>query len=173
MAQILPFNNCLPDIHESAWVAEDAVITGKVSIDAFSSVFYKTVIRGDVNNIIIGSRTNIQDHTMIHGSYKGRDTVIGDDVTIGHRAIIHGCEIQSNSLIGMGAIILDNTVVEEHVVVGAGSLVTMGKVLKSGFLYAGVPARRIKALDAKMIEDYIIRPAAGYVNVSQAYKLGN
>jgi len=172
MVNVKSFKNHHPKIHDEAWVADDAIITGQVSIGAFSSIFYKTVIRGDVNNIVIGERTNIQDHSMVHGSYNGRDTIIGDGITIGHRAIIHGCEIHSNSLIGMGAIILDNAIIEEHVILGAGSLVTMGKVLKSGYLYMGSPARQVKALDAKMIEDYILRSAAGYVDVSQAYKLG-
>ena len=172
MADIRPFNSKKPIIDDSAWIAPDAVITGDVEIGELSSMFYKTVIRGDVNRIIVGNSTNIQDHSMIHGSYGGRDTVIGDHVTIGHRAIIHGCEIHSNSLIGMGAIILDNTVIEEHVIVGAGALVTMGKTLKSGFLYAGSPARQIKPLSQEMIEEYIYKSAKGYVTVSQAYKLG-
>lgn len=172
MSNVISFTNHHPDINESAWIAEDAVITGRVSIGSLSSVFYKTVIRGDVNNIVIGERTNIQDHSMVHGSYNGRDTIIGDNITIGHRSIIHGCEIQSHSLIGMGAIILDNAIIEEHVIVGAGSLVTMGKVLKSGYLYMGSPARQVKALDPEMIKEYIIRSAAGYVDVSQSYKLG-
>jgi len=172
MANVKSFKNHYPKIHNAAWIADDAIIAGQVSIGALSSVFYKTVIRGDVNKIVIGERTNIQDHSMVHGSYNGKDTIIGDDITIGHRAIIHGCEIQSNSLIGMGAIILDNAIIEEHVIVGAGSLVTMGKVLKSGYLYMGSPARQVKALDAKMIEYYILRSVAGYVDVSQAYKLG-
>ena len=170
LENIIPFNDLYPQIDESAWIAYDALVSGHVEIGAYSSVFFKSVIRGDVNKIVIGQRTNIQDHSMVHGSYNGRDTVVGDDVTIGHRAIIHGCEIQSHSLIGMGAIILDNAVIESHVMVAAGSVVTMGKVLKSGFLYAGIPARQIKPLDKNMIEDYIYRSASGYVEVSQTYK---
>jgi len=107
---------------------------------------------------------------MIHGSYGKGDTVIGDDVSIGHRCIIHGCQIQNKVLIGMGAIILDDTVIEENVIVGAGALVTSGKVLKSGYLYAGFPAKQIKPLDDKMIEQYINYTATGYVQVSQTYK---
>lgn len=172
MAIIKTFNNTSPQIHEDCWLAENAVVTGDVHIGAFSSLFYHAVIRGDVNKIRIGERVNIQDHSMIHGSYGKGDTIIGNDVTIGHRCIIHGCTIHDRVLVGMGAIILDDAIIEENVIIGAGALVTSGKVLKSGYLYTGFPAKQIKPLTDEMIQQYIDYSAAGYVKVSQTYKKG-
>ena len=170
MANLVKVNGILPEIDASSWVADNATITGDVSIGEECSIWYQVVIRGDVNRIKIGHHTNIQDHSMVHGSTDGIDTVIGNHVSVGHRAIIHGCTIHDHVLIGMGAIILDEVIVESNVIVAAGAVVTGGKILESGFLYAGVPAKKIKALDDKMIEGYIKGTAQGYVDNKELYR---
>lgn len=169
MALILPVKGMLPEIHKSCWIAENATITGNVSIGEESTVWFQTVIRGDVNRIIIGKRSNLQDGCIVHGSYDKGDTIIGDNVSVGHRATLHGCIIHNNVLIGMGATIMDDVVVESNVIVAAGALVTMGKRLESGFLYAGLPAKKIKALDEKMMQYYISGTADHYVEYSKYY----
>lgn len=166
---IIPVKGVTPTISDSCWVADNATITGDVVIGKDSSVWFQVVIRGDVNKIKIGDRVNIQDASIIHGSTGGIDTVIGNDVSIGHRAIVHGCTLHDNVLIGMGAIILDNVIVESNVIVGAGAVVTGGMTLESGYLYAGVPAKKIKPLDEAKSDYYIKGTAAGYVEYSKYY----
>lgn len=170
MLNLISLNGISPKISESAWVADNAIISGDVTIGEGSSIWFQVVIRGDVNKIRIGNNTNIQDHSMVHGSTGGIDTVIGDGVTIGHRAIIHGCTINDDVLIGMGAIVLDEVTVESNVIVAAGAVVTGGQVLESGFLYAGIPAKKIKAVTPKMIQEYIIDGAQGYVKNKELYR---
>jgi carbonic anhydrase/acetyltransferase-like protein (isoleucine patch superfamily) len=123
-----------------------------------------------VNKIRIGNRVNIQDASIVHGTAGRGDTIIGNHVSIGHRAIIHGCTIHDNVLIGMGAIILDDVIVESNVIVAAGSVVTSNTVLQSGFLYAGVPARQIKPLEQEKVDFYIRGTAAAYVEYASYYK---
>lgn len=162
-----------PQIHLSAWVAENAIITGDVIIGEDSSVFFYSVIRGDVNQIRVGKRSNIQDGSIVHGSTGKQDTLIGNDVTIGHRAIIHGCVIEDSSLIGMGATILDDAVVQTNAIVAAGSVVTPRKVIKSGYLYGGIPAQIIRELDADEVAAMIKSTATNYVLASKEYKSAN
>lgn len=170
MANLIEINGILPTIAPEAWVADNATLTGDVTVGKGSSIWFQVVIRGDVNTIKIGSNTNIQDHSMIHGSTDGIDTIIGNGVTIGHRAIIHGCTIHDDVLIGMGAIVLDEAVVESNVIVAAGAVVTGGKILESGFLYAGIPAKKIKAMTPEMIDAYIKVGAQGYVENKELYR---
>ncbi len=158
-----------PSIHDSCWVAPNATITGKVHIGADSNVWYQAVIRGDANTIYIGEGVNIQDGAIVHGSYEKDDTHIGDFVTIGHRAIIHGCTIKNHVLIGMGAIILDDAIIPPYCIVGAGALVTQGKVLESGWIYGGVPAKKIKKLSEKELEMMTQASADGYIKLSKIY----
>ncbi len=141
-----------PQIAENVFIAENASIIGRVWIGKDSSVWYNAILRGDVDDIRIGERTNIQDAAILHCSTFRSPTIIGNDVTIGHGAMIHGCKIGDEVLIGMGAIILDEVVIPSHTVVAAGALVTERSVLESGFLYAGVPAKKIKALLPEQIE---------------------
>lgn len=166
---IISVKGITPKIAESCWVAENATVTGDVEIGKESSVWFQAVIRGDVNKIKIGDRVNIQDASIVHGTTGGRDTVIGNDVSIGHRAIIHGCTLEDNVLIGMGAIVLDNAVVQSNVIVGAGAVVTGGSILESGFLYAGIPAKKIKPLEEGKTDFYIKGTAAGYVEYKKLY----
>lgn len=173
MKNILTIGGHTPQVHDSAWIAPNAIVTGNVLIGEESSVWYHTVIRGDVNQIRIGSHSNIQDACMVHGSTGGIDTVIGNNVTIGHRAIIHGCVIEDEVLIGMGAIILDEVVIPKHTIIAAGAVVTSGSKLKSGFIYAGVPAQKVKMLSAKHIENYILKGAESYAHHKEEYRIAH
>lgn len=169
-ALILPVKGITPTIDSSCWIAPNATITGDVTIGKDSTVWFQTVIRGDVNKIIIGEQSNIQDGSIIHGSYDKGNTVIGNRVSVGHRATLHGCVIHDDVLIGMGATVLDDVIIESNVVVAAGALVTMGKRLESGFIYAGIPAKKFKPLDPKMIEYYIKGTAIHYVEYAKHYQ---
>jgi len=138
---IREFNGIEPKIHETAFVADDCVIVGDVEIGEDSSVWYGSVLRGDVNFIRIGARTNIQDQTIIHVSSKGLATVIEDEVTVGHRVTLHACHVERGCLIGIGAILMDGVRVGEHSLVGAGSLLTPGTRIPPRSLVIGSPAR--------------------------------
>ncbi len=166
---ILKVKGITPNIDDTCWVADNATITGDVEIGAESSVWFQSVIRGDVNKIKIGDRVNIQDAAIVHGSTGKQDTIIADDVSVGHRAIIHGCTIHSNVLIGMGAIILDGAIIESNVIVGAGAVVTVNARLESGYLYAGIPAKKIKPLEEGKHDFFIAATAAGYVENKKLY----
>ncbi len=168
------FNDTKPAIDSSCFIAKSADIIGQVTLGADTSVWFNTVIRGDVNTITIGCRTNVQDGTVIHVTHAhdripdGLDTVIGNDVTIGHKAIIHGCHIHDQVLIGMGAIICDGAVIESNVLVGAGALVAPGKVLEEGWLYVGNPARAVRRLSEQEVAA-ICYSADHYANLKQQY----
>ena len=134
MSCIFEFNGKFPQIHSSCFIAENATISGDVNIEEGSSVWFQSVIRGDVCPIRIGNNVNVQDASIIHGTLNLSKVQIGDLVSIGHRAIIHGCTIEDAVLIGMGAIILDNAIIEKNCIVAAGSVVIQNKILKSGYL---------------------------------------
>jgi carbonic anhydrase/acetyltransferase-like protein (isoleucine patch superfamily) len=151
MALILPVQGVSPVIGSNSFVAENSTIVGDVVIGENCSVWFNTVIRGDVNFIRIGNNSNIQDGAVIHGTYKNASTTIGSNVSVGHRAIVHGCTLKDYVLIGMGAIIMDHAVVEEFCIVAAGSVILENTVCESGYLYAGVPARKIKALTEEQV----------------------
>lgn len=163
-----PFKSFSPEIAEGVFVAENATIIGQVKIGKDSSVWYQAVLRGDVDAIVIGERTNIQDAAIVHCTTFRTPTIIGNDVTVGHRAILHGCQIGDEVLIGMGAIILDEAVVPKHTVVAAGALVTERMVLESGWLYAGIPAKKIKQLTPQQIEMFRLS-AAHYVETARLH----
>lgn len=170
MALILPYGDHTPVIDPKAWVAENATITGNVIIGEESSVWFQTVIRGDCNRIVIGNRVNIQDGSMVHGTFGRQDTIIEDGVSIGHRAIVHGCHIKENVLIGMGAIVLDDAVLEPGCIVAAGAVVTAGSKLESGFIYAGIPAKKIKPISPEQAMIYLKGTSDAYVMYSAQYK---
>lgn len=161
-----------PKIHETAFIAPQAVVIGDVEIGEGSSVWFQTVVRGDVNSIRIGKRSNIQDLTMVHVTTelapRPACTTIGDDVTVGHGVILHGCTIANNCLIGMGAIVMDRVVVEENSIVGAGSLVTEGTVIPSGHLAFGRPCKVIRPLSPEEIAG-ISLSAVHYAELAQSY----
>lgn len=142
---IIPFEGRVPRIHPTAFIAPTAVIIGEVEVEAEASVWYGCVLRGDLEPIRVGRGSNVQDNSVLHTGYK-EPTIIHENVTIGHTAIIHGCEIRSGCLIGMGAKILNNAVVEEDCIVGAGALVAERKVIPARSLAVGVPAKVVRAL---------------------------
>jgi carbonic anhydrase/acetyltransferase-like protein (isoleucine patch superfamily) len=144
---IMPFEGIVPRIHPSVFIASGARIIGDVEIGEAASVWFNVVIRGDVHFIRIGRRTNIQDLTMCHVTHKRHPLVIGDDVTVGHSAVLHGCTVEDRVLIGMGAKVLDRAVVGSNSLVGAGSVVREGFQVPEGTLVAGVPARVVRELN--------------------------
>lgn len=168
MALLLPYKAVVPKIDETAFVAETATVIGDVVIGAQSSVWYGCTLRGDVNNIVIGARTNIQDHSMIHVSSEGQGTYIGDDVTVGHAAVLHACTIGDRAFIGMQACVMDDAVVEAGAMVAAGSLVTPGKRIPSGQLWGGSPAKFMRELSEKE-KEFLIFSAERYVTLSRSY----
>lgn len=162
------YKNIEPHIHPSVFVAKDAVIIGDVEIGEESSVWFKAVIRGDVDKTIIGKRVNIQDLTLIHQS-DDLPVIIEDDVTIGHQVTLHGCKIRKNALIGMGAIVLDGAEIGENAFVGAGSLVTPGTKIPANSLAVGSPAKVIRQLSEEDIKD-MERNKQTYVDKGKYYK---
>jgi carbonic anhydrase/acetyltransferase-like protein (isoleucine patch superfamily) len=152
-----------PTWGNNAYIAENATIIGDVIMGDDCSVWFQAVIRGDVNSIRIGNKVNIQDGAVIHCTYEKTKTIIGNNVSIGHRALVHGCQIGDNVLVGMGAIVMDNAVVEENVLIAAGAVVLENAHLKSGGVYAGVPAKRVKDLSPELFKDQIERIADNYV----------
>ena len=162
MPLIKSINNITPKILEGVFLADNAVIIGDVIIGKKSSVWFNTVVRGDVNSIFIGDGVNIQDGVVVHCTYKKTKTIIGDNVSIGHNAIIHGCEIKNNVLISMGAIIMDDVVIEENSIIAAGAILTKGTYVKSGSLFAGVPAKFIRGLSKEEINNSITKTAENY-----------
>lgn len=146
MALILPVQNKYPQFGKDCFIAENCTIVGDVSMGDNCSVWFSAVVRGDVNYIRIGNNSNIQDGAVIHGTYMNAATTIGNNVSVGHRAIVHGCTLQDNVLIGMGAIVMDHAVVEEFCIIAAGAIVLEKTICESGYLYAGIPAKKIKPL---------------------------
>ncbi len=176
MAQhIQAFQGIIPQIGTGAFIHPHASVIGDVHIGENSSIWPQTVVRGDVNLIRIGFGTNVQDLSTLHVSHKsswdhaGAPLIIGNHVTIGHNVILHGCTIKDESLIGMGSIIMDKTVVQKHVLLGAGSLVPEGKVLESGYLYMGRPARKVRALTVDEIAHFMYS-ANHYIKLKNAYQ---
>ncbi|MEM7655901.1 MAG: gamma carbonic anhydrase family protein [Bacteroidota bacterium] len=168
MPIIQAFGSHHPSIAEDAFVAGNATIIGEVKIGAKSSIWFQAVLRGDVGAIQIGERTNIQDAAILHCTTGRTPTIVGNEVVVGHRAILHGCQIEDQVLIGMGAIVLDEVVVPSQTIIAAGALVPEGKHLKSGWLYAGVPAKPLKPLTDQQLQ-MIRLGAAGYVEKSRLY----
>lgn len=170
MPVIREVNGKFPEIPEDCFVADNATIVGDVKMGEECSVWFNAVVRGDVHYIKIGNRVNIQDGAVIHCTYQKHPTVIGNNVSIGHNAIVHGCTIEDNVLVGMGAIVMDNCVVKSHVIIGAGAVVTQNSVLESNAIYGGVPARKIKDLDASDFAGEIERISQNYVLYSSWFK---
>lgn len=170
MSQIISVRGYTPEVPEDCFVADNARIIGQVSMGAECSVWYNAVIRGDVNSIEIGNKVNIQDGAVIHCTYEKAATKIGNNVSIGHQAMIHGCTIHDNVLVGMGAIIMDNAVVEEHVLIAAGAVVLENAHLESGYIYGGVPAKKLKKLDEENMNFHVIRTANNYVKYASWFK---
>ncbi len=146
MAHIIPVKNIAPAFGKNCFLAVNATIVGNVVTGDDCSIWFNAVVRGDVNSIRIGNKVNIQDGAIIHCTYERAKTEIGNFVSIGHRAIVHGCTLGDHTLIGMGAIIMDHAVVEQYTIIGAGALIPENTICESGYVYAGVPARKIKPI---------------------------
>jgi carbonic anhydrase/acetyltransferase-like protein (isoleucine patch superfamily) len=160
----------VPRIHDSAWVADGATVVGDVELDADASIWFGAVLRGDSDRIRIGRRSNVQDGSIVHAD-DGVPTTVGDDVTIGHLVMLHGCSIGDGSLIGIGSVILNNARIGKHCLVGARSLVTEGKSFPDGSLIMGSPAVVVKALRPEQIEG-LLRSAAHYVENARRFRAG-
>lgn len=163
-------NGKSPKISSDCFIADNATIVGDVIIGVSCSVWYNAVIRGDVNSITIGNKVNIQDGAIIHCTYQKHPTVIGNNVSIGHNAIVHGCIIHDNVLIGMGAIVMDNCVVESNSIIAAGAVVTQNSVVESGTIYAGIPAKKLKDINQSDLAGEIERISNNYVMYSSWFK---
>ena len=165
---ILPFQKTFPKIASSAYLAPGVVVVGDVSIGAHSSVWFGCVVRGDVNYVRIGTETNIQDGSICHVTRKTHPLIIGDRVTVGHRAVLHGCTLQDECLIGMGAVILDGVIVEAGAMVAAGAVVPPGKVVRRGELWGGNPAKLMRPLKADEVK-FLRVSADNYVKLAAHY----
>ena len=170
MALITPLRGFTPVIGENTFLAENATIIGDVTIGRDCSIWFSTVLRGDVNKITIGDRVNIQDGVVVHTLYQRSVTVSGNDISIGHNANIHGARIEDKCLIGMGATVLDHAVVGTGSIVAANSLVLSKTVIEPGSVYAGVPARRVKDVTPEQVRDIIERTARDYMMYASWYK---
>ncbi|MDO6596327.1 gamma carbonic anhydrase family protein [Oceanihabitans sp. 2_MG-2023] len=170
MPLIKPVNNKHPQIPKDCYVAENATIVGDVSMGSQCSVWFNAVIRGDVHFIKMGNKVNIQDGAVIHATYQKSPTTIGNNVSIGHNAIVHGCTIHDNVLIGMGSIVMDDCVIESNSIVAAGAVVTANTRVEAGTIYAGVPAKKVKDISKELISGEINRIADNYVKYSSWFK---
>ncbi|MBK6623212.1 MAG: gamma carbonic anhydrase family protein [Saprospirales bacterium] len=170
MALIKPVNGISPQFGDNCYLSENATIVGDVVMGDDCSVWFQAVVRGDVHYIRMGNKVNVQDGAIIHCTYKKAPTNIGNNVSIGHRAIVHGCTIHDNVLVGMGAIVMDGAVVEENVLIAAGAVVLENSRLESGHIYAGIPAKKVKALSPELFKDQIERIANNYVMYSKWFQ---
>lgn len=159
-----------PNIPTDCFIAENATILGEVSFGKECSVWYNAVIRGDVHYIKIGNKVNIQDGAVVHATYQKSPTTIGDNVSIGHNAIVHGCTIHDNVLVGMGAIIMDDCVIESNTIIASGAVVTKNTRVASGSVYAGVPAKKVKDISIELQTGEINRIANNYVKYASWFK---
>lgn len=169
MAIILPVKDSFPFIGEGTFIAPNCTIVGDVTIGENCSIWFNAVVRGDVNYIRIGDFTNIQDNVTIHGTFEKNGTDIGSFVNVGHNAIIHGCTVSDHVLIGMGAIVMDRALIESNVIIAAGAVILENMVCESGYLYAGIPAKKIKPLTDEQIS-LLQRLPHNYVLYSSWFK---
>jgi carbonic anhydrase/acetyltransferase-like protein (isoleucine patch superfamily) len=170
MAFILTINDKTPKIGNNCFVAPNATIVGEVTMGDDCSIWFNAVVRGDVHYIKMGNKVNVQDGAVIHCTYQKNPTNIGDNVSIGHNAIVHGCTVHDNVLIGMGAIVMDRCVVNSNSIIAAGSVVLEGTVVEPGSIYAGVPAKKVKDISAEKISGEIDRIANNYVKYASWFK---
>ncbi|RNC84289.1 MAG: gamma carbonic anhydrase family protein [Winogradskyella sp.] len=170
MPIIKPVRGIHPEISKDCFIADNATIVGEVTIGKECSVWFNAVIRGDVHYIKIGDKVNVQDGAVIHATYQKSPTTIGNNVSIGHNAIVHGCTIKDNVLIGMGSIVMDDCVVESNSIIAAGAVVTQNTIVESGSIYAGVPAKKVKDISKELISGEIDRIANNYVKYSSWFK---
>ena len=159
-----------PQIPSDCFIAENATVVGEVTMGNQCSVWFSAVVRGDVNFIKMGNKVNVQDGAVIHGTYKTASTTIGNNVSIGHNALVHGCTIHDNVLIGMGSIIMDNCVIESNSIIAAGAVITKNTIVEAGSIYAGVPAKKVKDVSPELVSGEINRIANNYIEYSSWFK---
>ena len=163
MALVLPVNGIAPTIPASCKLLPTATVVGDVVFGEECSVWFNAVVRGDVNQIRIGNRVNIQDNAVIHCTYQKFPTTIGHNVSIGHNAIVHGCTLHDNVLVGMGSIVMDGCVVESNSIIAAGAVLTAGTHVPAGSIFAGIPAKKIKDISPELTKGEVERIATNYV----------
>lgn len=163
MALIKKCRGFEPTHGEGCWFAENATIVGDVKMGNECSVWFNAVVRGDVNSIVMGNRVNVQDGAVIHATYEKTKTTLGNNVSIGHNALVHGCTVEDNVLIGMGAIVMDNCYIESNCIIAAGAILLENTRVESWSVYAGVPAKKVKSLSPELFEGEVQRIANNYV----------
>jgi acetyltransferase-like isoleucine patch superfamily enzyme len=170
MSIILPVNGVLPSFGKDCFIAPNATIVGDVQTGDQSSFWFNAVVRGDVNKIRMGNKVNVQDGAVIHCTFERTETIIGNNVSIGHNAIVHGCVIDNNVLIGMGSIIMDNARIGSNCIIAAGAVVLENTIVEPGSVYAGVPAKKVKDTSPELINGEISRIAENYTRYSNWFK---
>ncbi len=170
MALIKSIERKTPIFGEDCYLSENATVIGDFKCGSQCSFWFNSVVRADVNSISFGDKVNVQDGAIVHCTYQKFPTAIGNNVSIGHNAIVHGCTIKDNVLIGMGAIVMDDCVVNPYTIIAAGAILTQGTITEEGYIYAGIPARKIKPVGKNLIEGEIERIANNYVKYSSWYK---
>lgn len=170
MALIKECRGFTPEWGEDCYLAENATVVGDVKMGNECSVWFSAVVRGDVNSIRMGNRVNVQDGAVIHCTYEKTKTILGNNVSIGHNALVHGCTVKDNVLIGMGSIVMDNVTIEENCIIAAGAVVLEGTHIETGSVYAGVPAKKVKTLSPELFEGEVQRIAKNYVKYSSWFK---
>lgn len=170
MPHIITVKGFTPKIGKNCFIAVNATIVGDVTIGDDCSFWFNAVVRGDVNAIVMGNKVNVQDGVCIHCTFEKTQTIIGNNVSIGHNAIIHGCTIEDNVLVGMGAIIMDNAHIEKNALIAAGAVVLEGTRVEAGSIYAGVPAKKVKSLSPDTFKDMNERIANNYVKYADWFK---
>ena len=170
MSLIKKVRGCTPVFGKNCFIAENATVVGDFVCGDDCSFWFNSVVRADVNSIIIGNRVNVQDGAVLHCTFEQTKTIIGNDVSIGHNAIVHGCRLEDNVLIGMGAIVMDNAIVRSGAVVAAGAVVLENTEVASGMIYGGIPAKPLKKVDQHTRDFLIKRTATDYVKYGQWFK---
>jgi len=173
MAIILPVEDKHPQFGKDCFVAPNATIVGDVVMGDNCSVWFSAVVRGDVNSIRLGNKVNVQDGAIIHATFQKTKTIVGNNISIGHNAIVHGCTINDNVLVGMGSIIMDNAVIQSNTIIAAGAVVLEGTICEAGSIYAGVPAKKIKDISQDLISGEIERIANNYIKYSNWFSTSN
>jgi gamma-carbonic anhydrase len=170
MAIIKSVRNKTPKFGKDCYLADNAVIIGDVEMGDQCSIWFGSVVRGDVNSIKMGNKVNVQDNATIHCTFETAPTNIGNNVSIAHNAVVHGCTIKDNVLVGIGAVILDNSVIESNSIIAAGSVVLENTVVESNSVYAGVPAKKVKEISSELLKGQIERISNNYIKYSQWFR---
>ena len=170
MALLLPVEGVAPKFGKNCFLAPNATVVGDVIMGDECSVWFNAVVRGDVNSIRLGNKVNVQDGAVLHATYQKTKTIVGNNVSIGHNAIVHGCTIHDDVLIGMGAIVMDNAVVHSNSIIAAGAVVLEGTIVQAGSIFAGVPAKKVKDISEEMIKGEINRIANNYIKYAEWFK---